>query len=56
MPADFEGTNNESPAVIQPGKPAAKSVVTLDIKPWGTSFPQARSDISFLSMLTRSCR
>jgi elongation factor 1-beta len=35
MPANLEGTTNENSA-MQPGKPkpAAKSMVTLDIKPW----------------------
>jgi hypothetical protein len=41
MPANLEGTTNENSA-MQPGKPkpAAKSMVTLDIKPWGKFFPQ----------------
>lgn len=33
-------------------KPAAKSIVTLDIKPWGTSIPQIYGDICSLSLLT----
>ena len=43
MSANLEQPSNEKPA-IQPKKPkpAAKSMVTLDIKPWGTSNPQTR--------------
>lgn len=49
MSANLEEQSNGN-ATIQPSKPkpAAKSMVTLDIKPWGTSFSQARGDLTIL--------
>ena len=42
MSSSIEQTGNETPAVhsTKP-KPAAKSMVTLDIKPWGMRIPQS---------------
>jgi hypothetical protein len=50
-------TNDENIAMqASKPKPAAKSIVTLDIKPWGMSFPQAYEDLPSLSLLTSARR
>jgi hypothetical protein len=57
MSANIEGATIENPAV-KPSKPkpAAKSMVTLDIKPWGMCFPQARGESRIPSLLTEARR
>jgi hypothetical protein len=57
MSANVEGATIENPAVkASKPKPAAKSMVTLDIKPWGMYFPQARGETRIPSLLTEARR
>lgn len=53
MSANEKQISNEDVAIqTSKPKPAAKSIVTLEIKPWGTSVPQSYGHLCSLSLLT----